>query len=155
VEKTVFDHTSLLKYLTEKWKLGPLGDRTKTANSIAVALNQPKPREGTVSFIRVPYTQLMPERPDLEQQDLSAHHGALDAFAAYLAEKLDETVAKLILDLARGASIWVRAKAGIGRLLQHIGAAFTKDFDQAQKQRVMLTLQVARKQLRQMNRPNE
>jgi phospholipase C len=155
VEKTVFDHTSLLKYLTDKWKLGPLGDRTKAANSIAAALNQPKPREGTVPFIRVPYTQLMPERQDLEQQDLSAHHGALDAFAAYLAEKVDANAAKLILDLARGASIWVRAKAAIGRLLQHIGSAFTKDFDQAQKQRVMLTLQVARKQLRQMNRPNE
>src|ERR1700732_3104736 len=44
VEKTVFDHTSLLKYLTDKWNLGPLGLRTQQANSIGVALDQETPR---------------------------------------------------------------------------------------------------------------
>lgn len=38
VDHTVFDHTSLLKYLTEKWGLGPLGNRTAHANSIRLAL---------------------------------------------------------------------------------------------------------------------
>lgn len=32
---TVFDHTSLLKYLTDKWSLGTLGNRTAKANSFA------------------------------------------------------------------------------------------------------------------------
>jgi phospholipase C len=155
VEKTVFDHTSLLKYLTDKWKLGPLGRRTETANSIAIALNQPEPRAGTVPFIRVPYTQLMPERPDLEQQDSSLHHEAIHAFAAYLAQKMDLTAARLIQELSKGASIWVRTKAGVGRLLLRIGTALTKPFDQERKHRVMVTTQVAMKQLQQTNRANE
>ncbi len=35
VVSTTFDHTSLLKYLTDKWSLGPLGARTAQANSFA------------------------------------------------------------------------------------------------------------------------
>jgi hypothetical protein len=31
----VYDHTSLLKYLTDKWGLGPLGNRVPTANNFA------------------------------------------------------------------------------------------------------------------------
>lgn len=155
VEKTEFDHTSLLKYMKKKWTLGPLGRRTDAANSIAVALTEPKPRAGTVPFIRVPYTQLIPDRPDLEQEDSSFHHEAIHAFAAYLAEKVDVAAAKLIQDLAKGASLWVRAKAGVGRLLLRIGTALTKQFDKERKHRVMVTTQVAMKQLRQTNRANE
>jgi phospholipase C len=35
---TVFDHTSLLKYLTNKWSLGPLGARTAQAATFASAI---------------------------------------------------------------------------------------------------------------------
>jgi phospholipase C len=35
VEHQAFDHTSLLKYLTDKWGLGPLGARTAAAASFA------------------------------------------------------------------------------------------------------------------------
>src|ERR1043166_3654739 len=38
VVSTTFDHTSLLKYLTDKWGLGPLGNRTANAASFAPAL---------------------------------------------------------------------------------------------------------------------
>lgn len=38
VINTVFDHTSLLKYLIDKWGLGPLGNRTANANTFAGAL---------------------------------------------------------------------------------------------------------------------
>ena len=31
----IYDHTSLLKYLTQKWTLGPLGNRTAAANNFA------------------------------------------------------------------------------------------------------------------------
>jgi phospholipase C len=34
----VFDHTSVLRYLCDKWALAPLGRRTAAANSIGVAL---------------------------------------------------------------------------------------------------------------------
>jgi phospholipase C len=154
VEKTVFDHTSLLKYLTDKWDLGPLGRRTENANSIAVALDQEKPRAGTVPFVRVPYTQLMPERPDLEQEDSSNHHEALHAFAEYLAEKEDVATAILIKELAKGASTWVKAKAEFGKIMLRFGAALTKDLEQQRKRRVMVTTQVAMKQLRQTKRPS-
>jgi phospholipase C len=35
VIKTQFDHTSLLRYLSDKWNLGPLGARVANANSFA------------------------------------------------------------------------------------------------------------------------
>jgi phospholipase C len=35
---TIFDHTSLLKYLTDKWSLGLLGNRTAKANSFGSEL---------------------------------------------------------------------------------------------------------------------
>ena len=152
VEKTVFDHTSLLKYLTDKWNLGPLGLRTQQANSIGVALDQETPRQGTVPFIRVPYTQLMPERPDLEKADSSNHHEALHAFAEYLAEKEDAATAIFIKELAQGAGWWVSRKADLGKLFLRYGAALTKDLEQQRKQRVMTTTRVALRQLRQLPR---
>jgi phospholipase C len=38
VVHTVFDHTSLLRYVSDKWGLGPLGARVAAANSFAGAL---------------------------------------------------------------------------------------------------------------------
>lgn len=38
VVTTVFDHTSLLKYVSDKWGLGTLGERTRQANSFADCL---------------------------------------------------------------------------------------------------------------------
>jgi len=35
---TVFDHTSVLRYLSDKWGLAPLGERVARANSFAAAL---------------------------------------------------------------------------------------------------------------------
>ena len=40
VVHTDYDHTSLLKYLTDKWGLGPLGDRTAQANSFGPELER-------------------------------------------------------------------------------------------------------------------
>ena len=56
VEHTQFDHTSVLKYLIDKWSLGPLGLRAAAATSIAAALREASPRTDTIPFIRVPYT---------------------------------------------------------------------------------------------------
>jgi phospholipase C len=149
VEKTPFDHTSLLKCLTEKWGLGPLGRRTETANSIAIALNQDKPREGTVPFIRVPYSELIPENPDLEKQDSSRHHEALHAFAEYLAEEEDMATADLIRELAKGADFWVKSKAELGKLMLRLGSRLTKDFDEFRRRRVELTTKVASRLVRE------
>lgn len=153
VEKTVFDHASLLKYLTEKWKLGPLGRRTEVAKSIGIAFNQDKPRAGTVPFIRVPYSELIPERPDLEKEDSSNHQEALHAFAAYLAEERDSATAKLIQELARGGSFWVRSKATLGKLMIRVGNILTKDLEKLRRKRIITTTEVAMRRLRQARPP--
>jgi hypothetical protein len=46
IESTVFDHTSLLRYLQKKWGLGDLGARTAQANTFD-ALIRSKPRADT------------------------------------------------------------------------------------------------------------
>ena len=46
VLSTEFDHTSLLRYVSDKWSLGPLGARTAKANSFAAALAA-EPRDDT------------------------------------------------------------------------------------------------------------
>lgn len=88
VEKTVFDHTSLLKYLSDKWGLGPLGNRTKQTNSIAVALDfKEGPREGCLPSIKIPDADLVSPKPYLEKHDLNANHKAMHLFAEFLNKK--------------------------------------------------------------------
>jgi hypothetical protein len=91
-DPTPFDHTSLLKYLTEKWKLGDLGMRTAQANSIGPLL-QGKCRTGTMDWIELSADQLRPPDPDLEEDAaayLSEHHRALALIGQHLMAELDE-----------------------------------------------------------------
>lgn len=80
LDKTLYDHSSVLKYLTEKWDLGPLGARTadSATNSIRSAI-QPVMRnvDDLPGFIRVPYKLLVPPDPSLEENTLSTHHDGL------------------------------------------------------------------------------
>jgi phospholipase C len=81
-DATSFDHTSLLKYLTEKWGLGPLGDRvaSPTTNSIGGVITEVQPRPDTVEKIELTKDQLTPPNPDLEEQAaayITSHHKAL------------------------------------------------------------------------------
>jgi phospholipase C len=59
-DSTTFDHTSLLKYLTEKWGLGPLGRRVAAANSIGplIANAMTAPRVDTSQSIELTAEQL-------------------------------------------------------------------------------------------------
>lgn len=55
VVSTQFDHTSLLKYLTDKWQLGPLTARVRAANSFAKAIRTTgKPRTDAPWEVPVP-----------------------------------------------------------------------------------------------------
>jgi hypothetical protein len=47
VESTLFDHTSVLRYLLDKWSLGALGKRTAAAASIGVTLRPGPPPDDT------------------------------------------------------------------------------------------------------------
>jgi phospholipase C len=85
-DHTTFDHTSLLKYLAEKWSLGSLGDRTAQANSIGT-LTKKEPRAVSPNPIGLTPDQLRPPNPDLEEKAVdyvSAHHAALALLARRL-----------------------------------------------------------------------
>jgi hypothetical protein len=116
--------------------------------SIKIALNQDKPREKTIPFIRVPYTNLVPERPDLERDDSSNHHEALHAFAWYLAKGTDATTADIIEELSGATHVWAKSKASLGKLMLRIGASLTKDLDYLRRARVQKTTEAAMRQLR-------
>jgi hypothetical protein len=139
----------LLKYLTNKWHLGDLGQRTATANSIEVAINQDKAREDTVPFVRIPYSTLVPPRPDLEKEDSSNHHSALQKFAEFLAEAEDAGSTEAIKLLASTASWWAQAKAYIGKMFLGAGARLTRELEQYRKKKVATTTRVA---LQRLNR---
>ncbi len=82
VDHTQFDHTSVLKYLIDKWGLGSLGRRAAAATSIAAALREPRPRTDTVGFLRVPYTEARCRSTRIgEANDSSGHQQALHSFS--------------------------------------------------------------------------
>src|SRR5467141_4049386 len=146
VEKTLFDHTSLLKYLIDKWQLAPLGARTAAANSIGIAIRTQK-RDELLPFIRIPYTQLMPGKPELEKEDISTHHDAIHAFALFLARAEGAAAEGLVAGIARGAGAWMKLKAWLGRELQQIGRWLTKSLDSHLKDKNLATTRVATEQI--------
>jgi phospholipase C len=84
-ESPIFDHTSLLKYLTDKWNLGSLGLRTAAANSIgALIADQPRPDEDMA--VRIDMPSLPPVDPELEDAafGITEHDKGLLQLATYL-----------------------------------------------------------------------
>jgi phospholipase C len=105
-ESTQFDHTSLLKYVIDKWQLGPLGNRAVNATSIRVALTRTMLRNDNDMIRRIELTQgqLNPPDPEIEEQAwriVSAHHRALQAFENYLKIEAVENLGKMYTVCAR------------------------------------------------------
>ena len=148
VEKTVFDHTSLLKYLVDKWQLAPLGARTAAANSIGVALRA-EDRSAVLPFIRVPYTDLIPNDADLEKTALSHHQKAIHAFALFLAREESAALGSAIEALSRGARWWVKLRGWIGPAIKWIGKWLSRPLDNDRSAKVSATAQVVREQISQ------
>lgn len=144
LEKTVFDHTSLLKYLTEKWNLGSLGERTSHANSIGVALDVTgEPRDDCPRVIAVPADKLVSPNPKLEEDDENGNHNAIHAFADFL-NSLNKTLAIPALPLPGKLA---EIKDTIGRKLEHLGALkigrlFRNQAQQYHQARIDHTLQI-------------
>lgn len=91
VEHTLFDHTSVLKYLIDKWKLGPLGRRTAEANSIGVALSRSSARTDTPERIELSADQLRAPDPEAEERAFgkpNGHQQSLAALASYLEREI-------------------------------------------------------------------
>ena len=140
VEHTQFDHTSLLRYLQEKWGLGALGERTAKANSIACAVFANSPlREDTTPFIRVPNADLISEDVESEKNTTNANQDALHHFAEYLYQEADvgmERAVDLTADGAKLANGWISAMHWCGRQLTRLGAWFSSDMRLAQQRRL-------------------
>jgi phospholipase C len=86
---TTFDHTSLLKYLIEKWALGPLGARAASANSFANALLTGPDSPERVPALSLPTAQDLPppkygQIAARTQPTLSSHQSALVAMTQLL-----------------------------------------------------------------------
>jgi len=68
----VFDHTSLLKYLIDKWRLGSLGDRAAQSNNLSGAFLTEPTNDGPVSIPATPPTLLpaaiLPRKPLTDHQ---------------------------------------------------------------------------------------
>jgi phospholipase C len=139
VSQTHFDHTSLLKYLIEKWGLGSLGARTRAATGIQAALRfLDRPRADTIGFIRVPNSKLIPTEPDWEAQDVGTHHEGLH-LAADALEFSDEGLAEAIERAARASeaveTAFPRAGAALGDGLIALGRALRKPLEDLQRRR--------------------
>lgn len=98
VERTIlkieFDHTSLLKYLTEKWGLGPLTDRAATAQSFGPAIRTAgQSRADTPESVPLPRLTAAPEAM-MRAEPLNAHQKALIAFSEYLEREIEEPAGK-------------------------------------------------------------
>lgn len=116
-----FDHTSLLKYLTDKWSLGSLGARTAKANSFASAL-QTTPRDDTPESIpSLPDTMVQQGRP-IAQPLTSLENGivALSHALESMAEE-DPTVVA-----ARSRQILSGSQSQIDAVYDRVAAFFKR-----------------------------
>jgi phospholipase C len=79
-----FDHTSLLRYVSDKWNLGALGARTATARSFAKYLTvRDTPRMDPPGPLSVPELVNNPQT-----SALNANQNALVAFSRFLETKI-------------------------------------------------------------------
>lgn len=106
-DSTLFDHTSLLKYLIELWDLGPLGQRTAAANSIGALIgNGDGPRTDTVAVIDLTPEQLSPT----DSQDLNEaanHVSDLTVATTFLGNFFGKSLGFILpRDYTRRARIW-------------------------------------------------
>ena len=85
------DHTSLLRYVSDKWKLGPLGARTAQAKSFAAAIGQTPINPGPPTISAMPASgQLTPETPVPVPATLTDHQQALLGLS-HLLETMTDT----------------------------------------------------------------
>ncbi|CAB3777655.1 hypothetical protein LMG28614_00432 [Paraburkholderia ultramafica] len=134
-----FDHCSLLKYLCDKWQLPPLGNRTRAAASVGLAVRSTGvARTDTPAFIRVTNQSLISEHVELEKKFCNGNQHGLHHFADYLHAELDRLATNVVesaAQLVRTENAWVRVKSALGSALMSFGQWLSKDFYQAKDQR--------------------
>lgn len=113
VEHTLFDHTSILKYLIDKWHLGPLGRRTEGANSIAAAITLTTPRDAGLRRITLDASQTSPPDPTLDEKavdQVNAHQTALALLSTFLKDEAVTDLPRAYAAMARTFE-WLRSIA--------------------------------------------
>ncbi|HZR31145.1 MAG TPA: alkaline phosphatase family protein [Terriglobales bacterium] len=96
---TIFDHTSLLKYVSDKWGLGPLGNRTAKAASFGSDLTKLQaPRTNTPEHID---EGTMPAPIANPSKRVNEHQKALVSFSHFLEQELAKV--EPLEDVARRA----------------------------------------------------
>jgi phospholipase C len=84
---TVFDHTSLLKYVTDKWGLGPLGNRTPQANSFGAILTK---RNSARTDCPAPFTAALVSPVETQNKVVNENQKALISFSQTLETHLSQ-----------------------------------------------------------------
>lgn len=123
VDHTVFDHTSLLKYLVEKWSLGDLGRRVADpgTNSIGVLLRRTTPRATAPG----PFTQALLGPSEIQNKVVNENQKALVTFSQTLEKQMMEVEdmaavgSRAIKTLDGPQAQFAVAKDRFERFLQH------------------------------------
>jgi phospholipase C len=90
VEKTQFDHTSILKYAIERWQLQGLTDRVASANSIGSVLRTSgTPRSDTPPSITMPSEARMMMATPRKEPPLNENQKALLELSHFLESEID------------------------------------------------------------------
>jgi phospholipase C len=87
--KTLFDHTSILKFMIDKWGLGPLGNRTAMANTFSAADFLPNVRIDTPASIEV--EQIVPAGEPPIVNTLGPNQHAIVALSQALESMVEDT----------------------------------------------------------------
>ena len=88
VSHVTFDHTSLLKYAIERWRLGALGKRTAAANSIGRLIRHGRRREASLPD-SLPLPRVRAPRALAEENALSDNEQALALLGRFLEQRLE------------------------------------------------------------------
>lgn len=100
VDHTVFDHTSILRYIGDKWELPPLTERDKNAESIGSALDfGSSPRQDTPPTVQADIAVPVPVKAD--NPSVTNHEQGLLSFARYLDAAMEHTGDKAIAAYGR------------------------------------------------------
>jgi len=98
VNHTIFDHTSLLKYVCDKWGIEPLGARTAVANTFTDAIRS-TPREDCISSVM---PSALPENPEIVTRYLNSQQLALAGFTHHLEANIMKNVkADIVADRSK------------------------------------------------------
>lgn len=113
----VYDHTSLLRYLIDKWQLGPLGDRAANAKTFASAL-LPTRRTDTIRVIPSTPATLTPATVP-PRKPLNDHQSALIALSHALESMAGEDPAVIA---ARSRQVITGPQSQIDAAVERIDA---------------------------------